>query len=53
MKAKIEKDAVRNKVVTTRLTKDELKVLKNLCKIQKITISRLIRYSLEKTMNNN
>jgi len=51
MKEKIEKEARRIKVVTTRLTKDELKVLKKLCKIQKITISRIIRYSLEKTMN--
>jgi len=53
MKQKIQKDEGRNLVVATRLTRQEHKILKKLCKENKITFARLVRYSLEQTLNNN
>lgn len=46
----IKKDQVRKMIVATRLTRDEFKAYKKLCKEKKVTFSRLIRYSLEKTI---
>lgn len=53
MVAKIQKEARRTKIVTTRLTKAEFKTFKKLCKNQKITISWLMRSSLFETLNKN
>lgn len=53
MQTKIRKEARRNKIVTTRLTKDEFKLFKKLCKAHKITGSWLIRFSIEETLKSN
>lgn len=53
MVAKIQKEARHTKIVTTRLTKEEFKTFKKLCKNQKITISWLIRSSLYERLKNN
>ena len=50
---KLKKDQVRNVVVATRLTKSEYKIFKALCKEKKVTFARLIRYSIEETLNQN
>ena len=50
---KIKKDQGRSVVVATRLTRDEHRVFKKLCKEKKVTFARLIRYSLEETLKLN
>lgn len=50
---KIKKDEGRNLVVATRLTKQEHKIFKKLCKEKRVTFARLIRYSLEELIKKN
>lgn len=52
-KQEIKKDSVRKVIVATRLTREEYKMYKKLCKEKKITFSRLLRYALEKTITSN
>jgi len=50
---KLKKEAVRNIIVATRLTREEHKIFKRLCKEKKITFARLIRFSIEETLKKN
>lgn len=46
----IKKDSARKMIIAARLTHEELKAYEKLCKEKKVTFSRLISYSLEKTL---
>jgi len=50
---KLKKDSVRNIVVATRLTYEEHKIFKKLCREKKVTFARLIRFSIEETLKKN
>ena len=50
---RIKKDSGRNVVVATRLTREEHKIFKKLCKEKKVTFARLIRFSIEETLKKN
>lgn len=53
METKIQKEPRLKKTINSRLTKEEYKAVKKICKEQKITISWLIRSSLQKLLESN